>query len=139
MNETYHERYVKVPNGGRVITVSNALRSIKARDEKDEEDELSKAQREMEYARRKVEEEERKKKKEEEKAQKEREKLEKAEIRAKEKVEREERKRVEEEAKEAKRQELIVQGKKPRGHRRKIDGLSIQDIQLDNQTPDSVI
>jgi hypothetical protein len=50
VNETHHERYVKVPNGGRVITVSNALRSIKARDEKDEEDELSKAQREMEHA-----------------------------------------------------------------------------------------
>jgi hypothetical protein len=43
VNETHHKRYVKVLNGGRVITVSNALRNIKAKDEKDEEDELLKA------------------------------------------------------------------------------------------------
>jgi hypothetical protein len=48
MSEQYHERYVKVPNGGRVITVSNTLYSIRARDEKDEEDKLIKARKEME-------------------------------------------------------------------------------------------
>jgi hypothetical protein len=72
VSEQHHERYVKAPNGGRVITISNALRSIRARDEKDEEDELTKARKEMEGAQRKherlVEEEEKKKKKEEEKA-----------------------------------------------------------------------
>jgi hypothetical protein len=50
VSEQHHERYVKAPNGGRVITVSNALRSIRARDEKDEEDELTKARKEMEGA-----------------------------------------------------------------------------------------
>ena len=72
VSEQHHERYVKVSNGGRVITVSNALCSIRARNEKDEEDELTKARKEMEGAQRKherlVEEEEKKKKKEEEKA-----------------------------------------------------------------------
>ena len=42
-------------------------------------------------------------------------------------MERDERRRIEEEVKEAKRQELIAQGKKPRGRRRKIDGLGTQD------------
>ena len=54
------------------LLVQVTLRSIKARDEKDEEDELMKAQKELEGAQRRharlVEEEEKKKKKEEEKA-----------------------------------------------------------------------
>jgi hypothetical protein len=50
VSEQHHERYVKALNGGRVITISNALRSIRARDEKDEEDELTKARKEMEGA-----------------------------------------------------------------------------------------
>jgi cellobiose-specific phosphotransferase system component IIA len=72
VNENHYERYVKVSNGGRVINASNALRSIRARDEKDEEDELMKARNELEGAERKhkclVEEEEKKKKRKEEKA-----------------------------------------------------------------------
>ena len=133
VNEEHYERYVKAPNGGRVISTSDALQSIKAKDEKDEEDELIKARKQLEGAQRQharlVEDEEKKRKKEEEKAQKEREKLEKAEIRAKEKAEREERKRIEEEVKEARRQELIAQGKKPRGRKCKIDMLNTQDTQ----------
>jgi cellobiose-specific phosphotransferase system component IIA len=54
------------------LLVQVTLRSIKARDEKDEEDELMKAQKELEGAQRRharlVEEEEKKKKKEEETA-----------------------------------------------------------------------
>ena len=43
MNEDHYEWYVKAPNGDRVISTSDALRSIKDRDEKDEEDELTKS------------------------------------------------------------------------------------------------
>jgi hypothetical protein len=72
MNEEHYERYVKAPNGGRVISTSDALRNIKARDEKDEEDELTKARKQLEGAQRwharLVEDEEKKRKKEEEKA-----------------------------------------------------------------------
>jgi hypothetical protein len=52
VNEEYYERYVKALNGGRVINTSDALRNIKARDEKDEEDELTKARKQLEGAQR---------------------------------------------------------------------------------------
>ena len=135
VNEEDHERHVKPVYGGRIISSTEGLRNIKARNDKEEEDELTRTRKELELAERRhkavVKKEENKIRREVEKAQKAEDDRKKKEQRAKEKAERDEKKRIEEEAKEARRQEALAQGKKPRGRKRKIEAINTQMTQGD--------
>lgn len=135
VNEEDHERYVKPIHGGRVISSIEGLRNIKARNDKEEEDELTRTRKELEVTERRhravVEKEENKIRREVEKAQKVEDDRKKKEQRARDKAERDEKKRIEEEAKEARRQEALSQGKKPRGRKRKIKAIDTQITQED--------
>ena len=50
MNEEHHERHVKPVYRGRVISTGDGLRSIKARDDKEVEDDLTRSRKALEAA-----------------------------------------------------------------------------------------